>query len=91
MSAGCMIINSFSEANLGLYPDDISHKQHVIEVLASLSFLFEDPKNGTGLFCSDLIMSTLSSYYSQVHGAVDICDVHHSLHYCSEGPPVGAI
>ena len=76
--------------NLELYPDDISHKQHATEVLASLSFLFKDPENGTGLFCSDLVVSTLSSYYLQVHGAVDVCDVHHSLHYCSQGP-VGAI
>ena len=71
-------------------PDDISCKQHATEVLASLSFLFKDPENGTGLFRSDLVMSTLSSYYSQVHGTVDVRDVHHSLHYCGQGP-IGAI
>ena len=90
MSASCAIVNSIFEVNPELYPDDISHKQHTTEVLASLSFLFKDPKNGTGLFRSDLIVSTLSSYYSQVHGAVDVRDVHHSLHYCSQGP-IGAI
>ena len=56
------------------------------EVLVSLSFLFKDPENGTGFFHSDLVVSTLSSYYSQVHGTVDIHDVHHSLHYCSKRP-----
>ena len=61
-------------------------KQHTTDVLASLSFLFKDPENGTGLFHLDLVVSTLSSYYSQVHGAVDVCDVHHSLHYCGQGP-----
>ena len=90
MSAGCAIVNSFFEVNLELYPDDISCKQHTTEVLASLSFLFKDPKNGTGLFHLDLVMSTLSSYYLQVHSTVDVHDVHHSLHYCSQGP-VGAI
>ena len=45
--------------NPELYTDNISHKQHATEVLASLSFLFKDPKNGTGLFRSDLIVSTL--------------------------------
>ena len=76
--------------NPELYPDDISRKQHATEVLASLSFLFKDPENGTGLFRSDLVVSTLSSYYSQVHGTVDVHDVRHSLHYCGQGP-VGAI
>ena len=68
----------------------MSCKQHATEVLASLSFLFKDPNNGIGLFCSDLIISTLSSYYSQIFGVVDVCDVHHSRYYCDEGP-IGAI
>ena len=72
MSAGCAIVNSFFEVNLELYPDDISCKQHMTEVLALLSFLFKDPENGTGLFHLDLIVSTLSSFYSQVHGTVDV-------------------
>ena len=59
-------------------------------MLATLSFLFRNPKNGTGLFCSDLIILTLSSYYSQIHGAIDVHDVHHSRYYCDEDP-VGAI
>ena len=61
-----------------------------MEVLASLSFLFKDPENRTGLFHLDLIVLTLSSYYLQVHSAVDVHDVHHSLHYCGQGP-IGTI
>ena len=68
----------------------MSHKEHAIEVLATLSFLFRDPKNGTGLFCSDLIILTLYSYYGQIHGAIHVCNVHHSRYYCDKGP-VGAI
>ena len=68
----------------------MSRKQHATEVLASLSFLYRDLKNGIGLFCSDLIISTLSSYYSQIFGAVDVRDVHHSRYFCDEGP-IGAI
>ena len=59
-------------------------------VLASLSFLYRDPKNGIGLFRSDLIILTLSSYYSQIFGAVDVRDVRHSRYFCDEGP-IGAI
>ena len=80
-SAGCTIVNSFFDANPELYPDDMLCKQHATEVLASLSFLYKDPKNGIGLFCSDLIILTLSSYYSQIFGAVDVCDVCHSRYY----------
>ena len=87
---GCTIVNSFFDANIELYPDEASHKEHTTEVLATLSFLFRDPKNGTGLFHLDLIISTLSSYYGQIHGAIDVCDVHHSRYYCDKGP-VGAI
>ena len=89
-SAGRNIINSFYEANIELYPDDTSCKQHVTEVLASLSFFFKDPKNRTGLFHSDLVVSTLSSYYSQIQGTADIHDVHLSMYFCDEGP-IGAI
>ena len=65
---GCTIINSFFNANIELYPDDVSHKEHTTEVLATL--LFRDPKNGTGLFHLDLIILTLSSYYGQIHSAI---------------------
>ena len=68
----------------------MSRKQHATEVLASLSFLYRDPKNGIGLFHSDLIISTLSSYYSQIFGVVDVHDVRHSRYFCDEGP-IGAI
>ena len=80
----------FFDANVELYPDDALCKEHTTEVLATLSFLCRDPKDGTGLFCLDLIISTLSSYCSQIHGAIDVCDVCHSMYYCDEGP-VGAI
>ena len=56
----------------------------------TLSFFFKDPKNGTSLFCSDLVMSTLSSFYCQIHGAVDVRDMRYSQSYCNEGP-IGAI
>ena len=88
--AGCTIINSFFNTNIELHPDDVSHNGHATEVLATLSFLFRDPKNGTGLFCLDLIISMLSSYYGQIYGAIDVHDVHHSRYYCDKGP-VGAI
>ena len=88
--AGCTIVNSFFNANIECYPDDVSHKEHATEVLATLSFPFRDPKNGTGLFHSDLIILTLFSYYGQIHGAIDVHDVCHSRYYCDEGP-VGAI
>ena len=68
----------------------MSCKQHATEVLASLSFLFRDLKNVMGLFHSELIVSTLSSYYCQTHGVVDVCDICHSRYYCKEGP-IGAI
>ena len=55
-----MIVNSFFDTNMALYPDTASHKNHATEVLASRDFLFRDPKTGTGLFCSDLIVTTLS-------------------------------
>ena len=61
-----------------------------MEVLPSLSFLYKDPKNGIGLFHSDLIILTLSSYYSQIFGVVDVHDVCHSRYFCDEGP-IGAI
>ena len=76
--------------NIKLYPDDASRKQHATEVLASLSFLFKDPENRMGLFCSDLVVSTISSYYGQIHGATDIHDVCVSMYFCDEWP-VGAI
>ena len=41
-----------------------------------------------GLFHSDLIVSTLSSYYTQTFGVVDVHDV--SRYYGDEGP-VGAV
>ena len=88
--AGCTIVNSFFDANVKLYLDNALRKEHATEVLATLRFLFRDPKNGTGLFHSDLIISTLSSYYGQIHGAIDVRDVRHSRYYCDEGP-VGAI
>ena len=69
--AGCTIVNSFN-ANIECYPDDVSRKEHTTEVLATLSFPFRDPKNGTGLFHSDLIILMLFSYYSQIHGAIDV-------------------
>ena len=59
-------------------------------MLATLSFFFKDPKNGTGLFRSALVVSTLSSFYCQIHGALDVRDVRYSQSYCSEGP-IGAI
>ena len=65
-------------------------QQHATEVLASLSFLFRDLKNGMGLFCSELIISTLSSYYGQIHSVVDVHDIRHSRYYCDEGA-IGAI
>ena len=68
----------------------MSHKQHATEVLALLSFPLRDLKNGMGLFCSELIILTLSSYYGQIHSVVDVCDVHHYRYYCDEGP-IGAI
>ena len=68
----------------------MSRKQHATEVLASLSFLYRDPKNGIGLFCSNLIISTLFSYYSQIFGAVDVRDVHHSRAFYDE-VPIGVI
>ena len=42
------------------------------------------------VFSAQISLCQPSSYYSQVHGAVDVCDVHHSLHYCGQGP-VGTI
>ena len=68
----------------------MSHKQHATEVLASLSFFFRDPKNGMGLFHSELIILTVSSYYGQIHSVGDVHDIHHSKYYCDEGP-IGAI
>jgi hypothetical protein len=68
----------------------VSRKNYATEVLASLDFLFRDPKAGTGLFRSDFIVTTLSSYYGQIQGAVDVRDVRHSAYFCDEGP-VGAI
>ena len=88
--ASCTIVNLFFDANVKLYLDNALHKEHATEVLATLSFLFRDPKNGTGLFCSDLIISTLSSYYGQIHVAIDVHDVCHSRYYCDKNP-VGAI
>ena len=88
-SDGCTFVNLFFDANVELYLDDVLHKEHATEVLATLSFLFRDPKNGTGLFHSDLIISTLF-YYGQIHGAIDVHDVCHSMYYCDEGP-VGAL
>ena len=32
----------------------------------------------------------VSSYYSQIFGAVDVCDVCHSRYYCDKGP-IGVI
>ena len=89
-SAGCTIVNSFFVTNTAPYPDTASRKNHAMEVLASLDFLFRDPKTGTGLFRSDLIVTTLSSYYGQIQGAVDVQDIHHSMYFCDEGP-IGAI
>ena len=63
---------------------------HAAEVLASLNFLFLDREAGTGLFHSELVITTLSSYYCQIQGAVDVLDICHSMSYCDEGP-VGAI
>ena len=71
-SAGCTIVNSFFDTNTALYPDTASCKTHAMKVLASLNFLFRDPKTGTGLFHSNLIITTLSSYYGQIQGAVDV-------------------
>ena len=85
-----MIVNSFFDTNADLYPDTTSCKNHSTEVLTSFSFLFRDPKAGTGLFCSDFIMMTFSSYYGQIQGAVDVRDICHSMYFCDEGP-VGAI
>lgn len=85
-----MIVNTFFEANPELYPNNASRKQHATEILASLDFLYKDPKASVGLFRSDLIVSTLSSYYSQVQGALDVCDVRHAVYYSDEGP-LGAI
>ena len=85
-----MIVNSFFDTNADLYPDTTSCKNHTTEVCASLGFPFRDPKAGTGLFHSDFIMTTLSSYYGQIQGAVDVQDIHHSMYFCDEGP-VGAI
>ena len=70
--AGCTIVNSFFDTNMALYPDAASHKNHAMEVLTSLDFLFRDPKTGTGLFHSNLITTTLSSYCGQIQGAVDV-------------------
>ena len=85
-----MIVNSFFDTNTALYPDTASCKNHATEVLTSLDFLFRDPKSGTGLFRSDLIVTTLSSYYGQIQGAVDVRDIRHSMYFCDEGP-IGAI
>ena len=85
-SAGCTIVNSFFDTNMALYPDTASRKNHATEVLTSLNFLFRDPKTGTGLFHSDLIITTLSSYYGQIQGVVDVRDIHHSMYFCDEGP-----
>ena len=82
----CTVINSFFDINIKLYPDDASCKGHTTEVLATLSFLFRDPKYGTKFFWSDLITSTLSPCYSQIHSAIDVHDVCHSRYYCDEGP-----
>ena len=71
-SAGCMIVNPFFDTNTALYPDTASHKNHATEVLTFLDFLFKDPKTGTGLFHSNLIITTLSSYYGQIQGVVDV-------------------
>ena len=48
------------------------NNKNTMEVLTSLNFLFRDPKTGTGLFCSDIIVTTLSSYYGQIQGVVDV-------------------
>ena len=85
-SAGCTIVNSFFDTNTALYSD----KNHTMEVLTSLNFLFRDPKTGTGLFHSDVIVTTLSSYCGQIQGAVDVQDIHHSMYFCNKGP-IGAI
>ena len=69
------------------------HKQHAMEVLASLSFFTGTQEWDRTLllrFCSDLIILTLSSYYSQIFGVVDVCDVCHSRYFCDEGS-IGAI
>ena len=89
-SAGCMIVNSFFDTNMALYPDTALYKNHATEVLTSLNFRFRDPKTGTGLFCSNLIVTTLSSYYGQIQGVVDVRDIHHLMYFCNEGP-IGAI
>ena len=89
-SAGCTIVNSFFDTNMALYPDTVSCKNHAMEVLASLDFLFRDSRTGTGLFHSDLVVTTLSSYYGQIQGAVDVRDIRHSMYFCDEGP-IGAI
>ena len=88
--ADCTIVNSFFDTNADLYPDTTSRKNHATEVLTSLSFLFRDPKAGTGLLHSDFVVMTLSSYYGQIQGAVDVQDIHHSMYFSDEGP-VGAI
>ena len=62
------------------------NNKNTMEVLASLNFLFRDPKTGTGLFCSDIIVTTLSSYYGQIQGVVDVWDINHSMYFCDEGP-----
>ena len=80
----------FFDANTNLYLDTTACKTHAAEVLASLNFLFLDPEAGTGLFCSELVITTLSSYYCQIQGMVDVPDIRHSMSYCDEGP-VGAI
>ena len=75
---------------MALYPDTALHKNYAMEVLTSFNFLFRDPKTGTGLFCSDLIITTLSSYYSQIQGVVDVQDICHLMYFCNKGP-IGAI
>ena len=76
--------------NADLYPDTSSCKKQATDVIASLDFLYKDPKTGTGLFHSNLIITTISSSYGQIQGAVDIQDICHSMYFCDEGP-VGAI
>ena len=86
----CSIVNTFFDTNMALYPDTASCKNHAMEVLTSLDFLFRDPRTGTGLFHSNLITTTLSSYYGQIQGVIDVWDIHHSMYFCDDGP-IGAI
>ena len=80
----CLIVGQVLLKYLQHYPDDMSHKHYAREVLASLNFLYKDLKNKIGLFHSDLMIPTLSSYYSQIFGAVDVHDVGNSRYCCDE-------